>query len=262
MYLAFAKSAFQTQLAYRSQVWTYLFFALIMVVAKVAIWTSVYAGQQSVGGVTLKEMITYAILATTILGAWEYSPLIRSIDRALKTGEIATYLLKPISYPGYLFATESGTFVYGVLSAVLPASLIAFLLYGMLPPASPLNGAMFLAYWLLSFVIIFLIAVLMGLCAFWLMTAFTLDWLLQGVLSIFAGTWVPFWFFPEPLGTIARHLPFAWIGYYPTAVYLGKIPLDECWLYLGLGLLWAVALWAGVLLLWRRASLRLVVQGG
>ena len=137
MYRAFALSAFQTQLAYRSQVWSYLFFALVIVVAKVAIWTSVYGNASVIGGVTLKQMITYAILAASILNAWEYAPLIRGIDRALKSGEIAIYLLRPVSYPLYLLASQTGDLAYGVLVAVLPATLIAILIYGILPPASP-----------------------------------------------------------------------------------------------------------------------------
>lgn len=262
MYLAFALSAFQTQLSYRFQVWSYLFFALMIVVAKVAIWTSVYGGASVVNGVTLKEMITYAILSTSILGAWEYAPLIRGIDRALKSGEIAIYLLKPVSYPLYLLSSQVGELAYGVVVAMIPATIIAILIYGMLPPASPMHGLLFVAYWALSFFIIFLMAALLGIAAFWLMTAFSLEWTLQGILWIFSGMWVPFWFFPESLADIARHLPFAWIGYYPTAVYLGKLTLGECWLYLGIGCGWAAALAVAVMLLWRRARTRLVVQGG
>ena len=262
MYLAFALSAFQAQLAYRFQVWSYLFFALMIVVAKVAIWTSVYGSARVVNGVTLGQMITYAILSTSIMGAWEYAPLIRGIDRALKSGEIAIYLLRPVSYPLYLLASQLGDLAYGVVVAMIPATVIAILIYGMLPPASPALGLLFVAYWALSFLIIFLFATLLGLAAFWLMTAFSLEWLLQAILWIFGGMWVPFWFFPEPLGSIARHLPFAWIGYYPTAVYLGKLSLADCWLYLGAGIGWAAALAIGVALLWRRARLRLVVQGG
>ena len=86
--------------------------------------------------------------------------------------------------------------------------------------------------------------------------------MLQGVLAIFSGSFLPFWFFPEPLASVARHLPFAWIGFYPSAVYLGKMPIEACWLYLGLGSVWALALAVGVHLLWRHAALRITVQGG
>jgi ABC-2 type transport system permease protein len=262
MYAAFTISAFQTQLAYRSQVWTSAFGELVHVFARVAIWMSVYTGVSSVSGVALPEMITYAILSGTVTAAWRYASLINTIGKSLKTGDVAIYLLKPLHYPLYLFATESGNLAYRLLVVVVPVVTIVALIYGIRPPASLIHGLMFVAYWAMSFVILFLIAALFGLIAFWLLTAFSLEWLLQGILSVLSGGFVPLWFFPEPLGMIARHLPFAWIGYYPTAVYLGKLSFAECWGYFGIGMLWVVLLTISVILLWRRASLRLIIQGG
>lgn len=262
MYLAFVRSAIQTRLAYRGQVWTGLIYRLIQIFAKIAIWTSIYAGAPAVNGVSLPQMVTYAIVSGTILDAWLYPDLIRNIDRALKSGDIAIYLLKPLRYPAYLFSIEFGNFAYEVVVVMVPTIAIVGLFNAILPPASLADGLLFLAYWALSFLIVFLIATLIGLTAFWLMTAFSLEWLLQGILTIFSGSFIPFWFFPEPLGAVARHLPFAWIGYYPTAVYLGQIPFGDAVLYLFYGALWAAALMVGVALLWGRASLRLTVQGG
>jgi ABC-2 type transport system permease protein len=121
---------------------------------------------------------------------------------------------------------------------------------------------MFIAFWALSFALLFLMSALFGLVAFWLMTSFSLDWTLGALLQLFSGLLVPFWFFPEPLATIARHLPFAWVVYYPNAVYLGRLSAPDVWLYLGLGLAWSALFLAGVLWLWRRASSRITVQGG
>ncbi len=62
---------------------------------------------------------------------------------------------------------------------------------------------------------------------------------------------------------IARHLPFAWVVYYPNAVYLGSLSKADVWLHLGLGLAWAAFFFlTGVLWLWRCASGRITVQGG
>jgi len=262
MYLAVARSAIQTRFAYRGEVWTHLFFRLLQVFAKIAIWTAVYAGASSVNGVTLPQMVTYAIISSTLLDAWFYPNLIKAIDRSLKSGDVAVYLLKPLSYPLYLFAIECGNFANDLVIVMVPTIVIVVLFNGLLPPASLAHGLLFVGFWMESLLILFLIAALFGLAAFWLMTAFSLEWLLQGILAIFSGSFIPFWFFPEPLGSIARHLPFAWIGYYPTAVYLGRLPPDEAGLYLGLGGLWVLALIVGVWALWRRASLRLTVQGG
>jgi len=64
VYLAFLSSAFQTRLAYRGQVWASVFGDLVQVFARIAIWMSLYTGFDSANGVSLREMITYAICAS------------------------------------------------------------------------------------------------------------------------------------------------------------------------------------------------------
>ena len=97
MYLAFAASAFQTRLAYRGQVWAAVFGDLVVVFAKVAIWTSIFAGIGGVAnGVTLAEMITYSIL-----GAWDSDPskgvisYLTPVARALSKHEVGDTVVLP-----------------------------------------------------------------------------------------------------------------------------------------------------------------------
>lgn len=263
-YLAFTRSSFQTQLAYRNEVWANIFGKLVQVFARVAIWLAVYASVSAsvVEGVSLEQMVTYALLGGAVLGAMRHENVINQIGQSLKTGDLAVWLLKPISYPLYLFANELGSFLYRVISQVVPTIAVVALIYGMLPPASLFHGVMFVLFWTLAFLMLFLMSAFCGLIAFWLMTSFSLDWTLGAFINLFSGILVPFWFFPEPLATVARHLPFAWIVYYPNAVYLGRLDVGESWLYLGLGMGWAALFLGGVIWLWHRASQRIIVQGG
>jgi ABC-2 type transport system permease protein len=263
-YSAFARSSFQAQFAYRNEVWANIFGKLVQVFARVAIWLAVYAGVGAsvVDGVSLQQMVTYALLGGIVMGATRHEKIINDIGGSLKTGDIAVWLLKPLSYPLYIFANESGSFLYRLLTQVAPTIAITALVYGMLPPHSLFHGILFMAFWAMSFILLFLISAFAGLIAFWLLTSFSLDWMLGALLHLFSGLLVPFWFYPEPLATLARHLPFAWIVYYPNAVYLGQLTIAETWLYLGLGLLWTGLFFIGVAWLWRRASTRITVQGG
>jgi ABC-2 type transport system permease protein len=262
MYGAVAASAFQTQLAYRSQLWAHIFGQLIQVLLKIAIWQSLFGSLARVDGVSLPQMITYSVLAGTVLSAWEWARLIQNMDVAITRGDISIFLLKPLKYPLYLLASECGNLCFRLLAVVLPIVVGIALTYGLVPPASLWHGAAFVAFWVLSFLIQFLLALLFGLLAFWLMTAFSLEWLLQGLLTLLSGSFVPLWFFPEASLPLVRHLPFAWIGFYPVTVYLGTLePAQVLWTF-ALGLGWAGILGWGVAGLWRRASLRITVQGG
>lgn len=262
VYAAFVRTAFQAQFAYRSQVWAGLFGELMYVFAKVAIWTSVYGGTTTVDGVTLADMITYALIGGTVMAAWPQRDLIYAIGDSIRTGDIAVYLLKPLRYPLYLFANECGHLAFRVLAVVVPTVAVIAAIYGIQPPASLFDGGMFVVFWLLSFVLLFLMACTGGLVAFWLMTAFSIDWMLGGILSILSGTFIPLWFFPPGVAAVIRYLPFAYVGYQPMAVYLGKLTVGEVWATLAVGILWAAVLAGTVALLWSRATRRLIVQGG
>ncbi|MBL4646883.1 MAG: ABC-2 family transporter protein [Rhizobiales bacterium] len=261
-YLAFTASAFQTRLAYRGQVWAQILGELVTVFAKIAIWVSIYSGIASVDGITRADMLTYAILGGTLLGAWEWPQLVNTISTQIKTGDVAVFLLKPLHYPVMLLHSEIGNLGFKFSMVVVPVVIITSSVYGLLPPASVFHGAMFVAYWLLSFSLLFCLSAIAGLLAFWLMTAFSLEWLLRSLISILSGAFIPLWFFPENIAAIIKFLPFAWIGFHPTAVYLGKMDVGQTLLYFLIGLGWMLFLVSIVTLLWRRAAQRIVVQGG
>ena len=260
-YFAFAQSGFQTQLAYRNEVWANIFGRLVQVFARVAIWLAVYAGTTSIGDVTLQQMVTYALLGG-LSAIVRYELIISGIGQALKTGDVAVWLLKPVSFPLYVIVSELGRALFRLVVLAVPTIVVVALVYGMLPPASVFDGAMFVAYLLLGNAILCLLSALFGLIAFWLLTSFSLEWLMQAILNLLSGSLIPFWFFPQPFGAICAHLPFAWIVYYPAAVWLGRFEQGECWLYLAIGTGWAVLMALGVAWLWRLASTRIVVQGG
>lgn len=262
MYGSVAASAFQTQLAYRSQLWAHIFSQFVQAFFRIAVWTSVYGSLAQVEGISLPEMITYSVLAGTALSAWEWARLIQNVGVAISSGSIAVFLLKPIQYPLYLLAEELGNLCFRLVAVVAPITLAMSLSYGLLPPASLFHAVMFLPFWLLSFAILFLLSLAFGLLAFWLMTAFSLEWLLQGLLTLLSGSFVPLWFFPEAWLPVVRHLPFAWVGFYPVAVYLGKLEPAEVLVQLLLGAGWALMLALAVAALWRSATRRITVQGG
>ena len=135
-YVAFAQSAFQTQLAYRNEVWANLFGKLVQVFARVAIWLAVYAGATSIADVSLSQMVTYALLGGVITGAIRYELIISSIGNALKTGDVAVWLLKPVSFPLYVIVSELGRALFRLIFLVVPTVAVVALVYGMLPPAS------------------------------------------------------------------------------------------------------------------------------
>ena len=262
-YPAFTATAFQSRLAYRNQVWSGVFGELVFMFARIAIWASVFGavGSATVDGVSLPQMITYALLAGPVL-YWDYSRLLRDLGTAVKSGDVSVYLLKPLQYPAYLLANHVGNFLFELLTVIVPVAVIVALAVGLVPPASLFHGLAFLGYWTLSFAMLFLLTAILGLAAFWLMTTDSLDWFFNAIMTLLSGGLVPLWFFPGWLAAIAGHLPFAWVSYYPAAVYIGQLSVGQTLIYFGIGFVWAAILTLFLIWLWSRARDRLIVQGG
>lgn len=262
MYLAFATTTFKTRFAYRTQIWAQLLGVSVSVFAKVAIWIAVFGTLPSQDGITLKNMITYAIIGSAVGYVWEWEKLLNTVGNQIRTGDVTALLLKPMHYLPMLFFAECGNLAFKFLAVELPVLLVIALIYGVEPPASVFDGLMFPLFCALSFVIFFLIALIAGLAAFWLMTVFSLEWFLRGMFTIMSGAFIPLWFFPDGVAAVLQYLPFAWITFHPMSVYLGKTPPDQVWLLLVIGLVWAGLLALTATAIWHKAASRLIVQGG
>ena len=263
MYAAFLMSAFQTQLAYRGQAWASIFGDLVEVFARIAIWMSIFAvAGDKAGGITLQEMITYTIVGSILLSAWEWRLYVNVIGNQIKTGDVAVFLLKPLNYLLMMLFGEMGTIAFRLMAVVLPVIVITGLTYGVVPPASAFHGAMFVAFLLLGFVVLFLLSTIAGLLAFWMMTVFALEWTMHALMAVLAGSFVPLWFYPAPAGAIIEKLPFAYVTFHPIAVHLGKLDVNGTLATFAIGCGWVVVLGGFAAWLWSRAQHRIIVQGG
>ncbi|MEO6013099.1 MAG: ABC-2 family transporter protein, partial [Devosia sp.] len=259
---AFVTTSFQAHLAYRGQVWTSVFGNLVQVFANIAIWMSIYAGVSVASGVSIDEMIAYAIFGALLLSAWDWRRFIRVVGDQVRTGDVAVFLLKPLSYPLMLLAAECGNVGFRLIAIIAPVSIAAALVYGMSPPASVFHGAMSLLFVVLAFAILFLLATVAALTAFWVMTVFAVEWLLHAFVLILSGAVVPLWFYPPAAAAIIEKLPFAFTAYHPRAVYLGKEDVATTLVNAAVGCLWVLVLTLLLAWLWSRARQRIIVQGG
>ncbi|WP_454191590.1 ABC transporter permease [Paenibacillus sp. Marseille-Q7038] len=259
-YIMFGAKIFSNQLSYRSEVWLRLFGNFVAILILTEIWKAVL-GTGEINGIGVEQMITYSII-NTLLGALLLNGISEKVDNSLKSGFIATELIKPISYPFYLLSEGLGNSFYQLIFTSIPSLFIAWFFFGFLPPASAIHFLGFLFALGLALAISFLLGYLISLLAFWLMNHFALNWMMGGLITIFSGSFLPLWFFPESWQTITKILPFLYLGYFPAAIYLGTITVHEIGSLLITGLAWIAGLTLLVCWLWNKAIKRLVVQGG
>jgi ABC-2 type transport system permease protein len=260
MYIAFLWKSFQKHAAYRSDIVLRLLIGIAWIGIQVAIWSALI-GSGEIDGIDLPTMITYAVL-NSVISLTLVDRALPEADQKIRSGDISIDLIKPYHYLVTVFADQMGRSFYVAVFTVTPTAVVAALTFDVQAPASIWHGAAFLLAMAIALLISFAFACIIILLAFYFLATFHFTWTFHALKSLFAGSLVPLWFYPDGLRQVAELLPFQFLGFVPAMIWIGQEPGRTIASVLSLGLFWSCALAATVAWLWRRIVSRLVVQGG
>jgi len=220
--MAVASVTYKEWAAYRTHVMVSIFVGPVFLLAQVFIWRSLYAGQESLYGMNLDDMIRYFAIVTLLnyltmdFAGWNLQMLIR-------TGKFLTFALRPIYHPFFALSQKIGHRLLGLFFELLPVLLIVRFVLGIrLAPAFPLWAALSAA---MGFLMVFLVNYTIGISAFWMTRTGALRGVFSLFSSVFSGAFVPLVFFPVWLQKVFFFLPFQYMTYVPAAVVMGKYRL-------------------------------------
>jgi ABC-2 type transport system permease protein len=259
-YLAIANTRLMGSLMYERDMFVRSIFMLVVLVTFVQLWTTTYAAthETSIDGFTLHDLVWYLVITEVV--ALSTPRIAQTIDADVRSGDIAYALARPYSYPLYHLAAFWGETLVRVPINALVGFGVALVAVG-LPPTSP---SAVLATLLLGAGAITLkgtIEILVGLSAFWVEDTQPAEWIYNKFVLTLGGLFLPLDLFPDWLANIARALPFASMAYAPARVFVG---FD--WGVFGplllIQLIWLGVGWLGVVVIFGRASRRLVAHGG
>ncbi len=259
-YWAVFRMSVASSLAYITEV---VFRALLLValmVIFVQLWETTYSAQPGarLGDFTLRDIIWYLAIAEML--ATSVPALNRRIDGEVRSGDLAYLLGRPCSYVLYQYAYYLGERVVRLAMAGLVAALLALVFVG--PPAFSLWGVLaapLVIFFSISIDFVALFAI--GLLAFWTEETESFALIYSRLVLVLGGVLLPLELFPEPLGAIARALPFAALLYGPARTIV-KFDLGHFGALLvqqGLTLLVLSLVVAGV---YRLAVRRVNINGG
>ncbi|HLZ08677.1 MAG TPA: ABC-2 family transporter protein [Chloroflexota bacterium] len=259
-YLQLAKLASEIPFTYRAN-WIFHFVSVLLQIYLLKIvWTAVYAGRGAVDGIGLDQMLTYLTLANlqwNIL--WPF--LVEFMHDRVREGNIALDLARPIGLVEQMLSYQVGM-TAGTVPFLVLAFPLAILLGRLQLPASAEAAGWYLVSLILGYMVVVLIGLLLGLLSFWTTETSGFFTVYQFTNQFFAGTFIPLWFFPPILRTIAQFLPFQGFAFVPVAIYLGQLTGPDRLLAIGTQLFWAFALYLAARFVWRRSLRRVVIQGG
>jgi ABC-2 type transport system permease protein len=261
-YLELAKASFRRYSSYRlaavAGVFTQSVFGFIRV--------SVLLSAIGVAGGTLagyddQAAATYVWLGQGMLAAVALFGTTQLADR-VTTGEIAVDLARPVDLLLSYWSADLGRASFQLLARGVPPLIIGAVTIGLALPGSWTAYPLGLLSLLLGISISFLIRFMINLIAFWTMDVRGFVWLGFVFAGPLSGLYVPVALFPDWLRTIAYATPFPASFQTPIDVLSGRALGADAALLLLAQLGWIVGLVIVVRLVLRRATRRLVVQGG
>lgn len=256
-----AKLSFQRQLAYRTAhlagLITNFFFGLL----RAAVLVALYGVREEVAGYTVAMAITFTGLSQAMIGhlslfSWN------EVMRSIYSGEIASDLLKPMSFFSYWLAQDAGRALASFFMRSLTI-MIAYAVFFDITYPKKLGGwvtltTVLILSWLVSFAWRFLV----NLAAFWTPNAMGVARLFFGFSWVLSGFFMPLNYFPEWFVQLANLTPFPSMVFTVIEVYFENLSNFEL-LQAMLGqVLWFIILLILIQVVLRAGIRQLVVQGG
>jgi ABC-2 type transport system permease protein len=181
----------------------------------------------------------------------------------IRTGEVATDLLRPIHPVTLYLATDLGRAGHALLFRFLPPVLVGALVFDLYLPVRPGTWPLFAVSAVLAVVICFGCRYLVNATGFWLLDirGVSRAWLVGS--GLLGGLYFPLRFLPDPVAAVLYlGTPLPAILQIPMDVLVERDrPAVQAGL-VGVQLVWAALVLAGCRTVQRRAERRLVIQGG
>lgn len=246
---------------YKFEVYGNILMQSIIMITSAFFWRALYRTGNPVAGVDVEGMLTYIIISS-MMSVLLITNVERRIETSVQKGTIATDMMRPLNIFGIFLAEDLGSITALVFQNLLPIFVIGSLLIKVPRICEADHIPLFALSMLMSFFINWLIAALFGM---WSFTAVNVDALIQvkkHLLRLLSGSIIPMWFFPDWFRGILEALPFVYIYQLPLDIYIGKSSSEEMSRMLMIQLVWLIILALTFAFVARRATKKVLVQGG
>ena len=259
--LEYAKRGYARYAAYPAATWAGVFVNTVFGFLRAYVILAVFAERRDVGGYDATAAVTYAwltqgLIMTVFIWGW------RELAFRIRTGDVATDLIRPVAPLRAGLAFDLGRALYHAIFRGIPPFLIGALFFPLRLPSSPLVWLAFLVSVILAVAISFAIRWLSNSSAFWLLDDRGVTIIVGTAISLLSGFIIPVAFFPGWLATLAQLTPFPAVIQVPVDIFVGRAAGPDIIVALLGQLAWAAALLVAARGAFALGVRRLVAQGG
>lgn len=264
-YMSFFRIRFLAGLQYRAAAWAGVATQFAWGGMNILMYWAFYRSDPSGFPMTMQQLSCYIWLQQAFLAmfmTWFYD---NDIFDAITSGSIAYELCRPCDLYTMWFVKNMAIRLSRVVLRCAPILLFAAFLpdpFGLRLPPDALSSLLCPLSMILGFLVLIAFSMLIYISAFFTLSASGIRILTTSVMEFLAGAVIPIPFFPTWLQPILNALPFASMQNTPFLIYTGHLSPTQALQSMGLQLIWLVALLALGRLFMKKATGKVVVQGG
>ena len=262
-YIGMFKMSFKGELQYRAKAFSGILTQFFWGIMYVYLYTA-FMGGNVIDGFSIPQMASYVWLGQAVF-AMRFVDISKESAREIQNGDVCYKFTRPINLYNQWFADNWGH----KLSATLLRSPLIIIIAMLLPSSVGLMAPVSFTAFILSFISLILGSMMMSAIAMIAVALIFKTVSPKGVVSLvhtisglLGGLFIPLPLMPTPLQNVINYLPFRFVTDLPLRIYIGNVSVASGLMFIGIALLWLVALIAIGQLLFKVVCKNATIQGG
>jgi ABC-2 type transport system permease protein len=253
-YIRIAKNTLQEYFVYRVNFLFWRVQVFVTFVIFFSLWSSVSAGQSSLGAYSIPQLYSYFVVGY-VIRAFVFTTRTADIGGDIQNGNLSSLIIKPIGTIKYYFSRDLVDKLFNLFFMFWEFLLILFIFKPILIIPSAFNFVVFILFLLLSTIIFFFYSLIISFLTFWSDNAWSSRFLFGVVfVTLFSGQYVPLDFLPPFLARIIDYTPYPYMYYYPVRIWLGQTSPELALTHLAGGLVACLACFIVAQFLWLKGK--------
>lgn len=222
-YLETTKLLFKAQIIYRFDTIISMLFTISKIILAYVLWGAIFKDKDLVAGFTFNTMITYYILSSFIAQLDQSSGTGGQISRDIRGGGFSKYMVRPMSIFGYFTSQTLGVSLFLLTFNFIAAILWVFVFK--VDFSLSKDPVMLISATTITLLGLFLMMQLnfyIGILAFKFLDTGIFMMIKDNIMQFATGALIPLAILPEKILEVMSYLPFYYVVYLPSMLFLGQ----------------------------------------
>lgn len=222
-YFAVAKTLFKTQIVWRFDIAFNMLFTITKIIFATVVWSAVFGTRKEVSGFTLNTMLSYYVISS-FLSRLEMSDGVSSeINARIRDGSFSKYMVIPSNtFLHFLAQTAGSAAFYSFFNLFAAFAWVLLFRIQFVFTTNILSALTAAVITLLGLVFMVQLNFFLGILTFRFQNIDPFLMIKNNLVAFVTGTMVPLVLLPQGVVTAMRLLPFYYVTYLPSMLFIGR----------------------------------------